>query len=214
MNNSLITKGLTEKEILDLRDCMTPVQRRYKKNEIITELSSDSNEVGIISRGLVYLVSINSEGTKSIIDYYNANDVFGSRLSPESDFNAYYIIAKTACEITFFDYEKLIRCCHKCCDKHIQLIDYLIVASVRRSQTHLDILSQRTIRNKLMYYFRLQSKSAGSPHFLIPLPMSDLADYLSADRSAMMREIKKMNEDGIITSNGKSIVLIGGSQTY
>ena len=44
--------------------------------------------------------------------------------------------------------------------------------------------------------------------FYLPLPLSDLADYLSVDRSAMMREIKKMNEENIIISEKRKITVI------
>ena len=46
-----------------------------------------------------------------------------------------------------------------------------------------------------------------SDEFEIPLSLSDLADYLSVDRSAMMREIKKMNQEGLIVSKGRSVRL-------
>ena len=37
---------------------------------------------------------------------------------------------------------------------------------------------------------------------------SDLADYLSADRCAMMRELKKMQKSGKILVDGKSITIL------
>ena len=44
-----------------------------------------------------------------------------------------------------------------------------------------------------MTFFEYIKTEKGKNTFYLPLPLSDLADYLSVDRSAMMREIKKMN---------------------
>ena len=40
------------------------------------------------------------------------------------------------------------------------------------------------------------------------MTLADVADYISVDRSAMMREIKKMNADNIICSKGQKITLL------
>jgi len=52
----------------------------------------------------------------------------------------------------------------------------------------------------------LSSKS-GSNTFKLPFTMTALADYLSVDRSAMSRELKKMKDEGLIQTN-KGIVTI------
>ena len=44
--------------------------------------------------------------------------------------------------------------------------------------------------------------------FSLPLSLSDLADYLAVDRSAMMRELKKLNNEHIIYSKGQNITIL------
>ena len=51
-------------------------------------------------------------------------------------------------------------------------------------------------------------KQSGSKHIKLPLSLTDLADYLSVDRSAMMREIKSMNDEGMISSKGRDVVIL------
>ncbi|MDE6997563.1 MAG: helix-turn-helix domain-containing protein, partial [Oscillospiraceae bacterium] len=43
--------------------------------------------------------------------------------------------------------------------------------------------------------------------FQIPFTLSALADYISADRSAMMRELKKMREEGLVAIEGRRVKL-------
>ena len=59
-----------------------------------------------------------------------------------------------------------------------------------------------------MTFFEYIKTKKGKNTFYLPLPLSDLADYLSVDRSAMMREIKKMNEENIIISEKRKITVI------
>ena len=56
-----------------------------------------------------------------------------------------------------------------------------------------------------MTFFMYLRDQSDSDKFTLPLSLSDLADYLAVDRSAMMREIKKLNERGAIRSDGNVI---------
>jgi CRP-like cAMP-binding protein len=49
-----------------------------------------------------------------------------------------------------------------------------------------------------MAYLSMQSQEAGSKSFTIPIGRVELADYISADRSAVTRELNAMRDEGII----------------
>ena len=44
--------------------------------------------------------------------------------------------------------------------------------------------------------------------FTIPYNYTDLADFLSVDRSAMMRELKLLIDEGFVEKNGSKITLL------
>ena len=46
---------------------------------------------------------------------------------------------------------------------------------------------------------------SGSDTFLLPFTLSTLADYLSIDRSAMMRELKKLREEGLVDVQRRNV---------
>ena len=71
----------------------------------------------------------------------------------------------------------------------------------------IEILSNKTIRNKLLAYFKLMSKKNKSRIIYLPYTFIDLADYLGVDRSAMYRELKNLKEEGLITITNKKIIL-------
>ena len=127
---------------------------------------------------------------------------------PESDNRIFYLSAKTNCKIDFVKYSKFTTCCEKHCSKHQRIISAYIKKSHKKSLAHTDILCQQTLRSKLLTFFEYIKTEKGKNTFYLPLPLSDLADYLSVDRSAMMREIKKMNEENIIISEKRKITVI------
>lgn len=52
----------------------------------------------------------------------------------------------------------------------------------------IDVLTKKTIREKLLEYFRAEEKENLSKVFYLKLNYTELADYLGVDRSALMRE--------------------------
>lgn len=206
VNSSL--SQLTNADFIGLRKCFAPVSRTYNRGEIITICSPENDTIGIITSGTAYLSTLNSEEQRRIIDYYQKGNVFGKHFLPDTEENLFYVMAKTNCTVEFIKYKKFITCCEKHCAKHVVLIDHMVMTTARKSLIHIDVLCQRTLRSKLMAFFEYLSAEEESKKFTLPLPLSDLADYLAVDRSAMMREIKKLNEEGIISSDKRKIVLI------
>ena len=43
------------------------------------------------------------------------------------------------------------------------------------------------------------------------MSLSNLADYLCVDRSAMMRELKKLNDEKIILSEKKTVTILNSN---
>lgn len=83
----------------------------------------------------------------------------------------------------------------------------LISDKAQALSERVDVLSRRSIREKLLCYFHQLSEKAGSRTFQLPFSLSMLADYIATDRSAMMREMKRMKEEGVLRSEGRRITL-------
>jgi len=72
---------------------------------------------------------------------------------------------------------------------------------INNKNERIEILTKKTIRDKLLEYFKIISKRNG-------MSFSELADYLAVDRSAMSRELKNLMEEGFIKKDGKKITLL------
>ena len=119
--------------------------------------------------------------------------------------------AKTKCTVLFYIYDQLKEPCTKKCEFHSSLSEHLpelILDKITDLNTRIELLTQRTTRDKLLMYFSLISTRKLSKTFELPLSLTDLADYLSVDRSAMMRELKLLKEDKMVDKIGNRIILL------
>ena len=71
-----------------------------------------------------------------------------------------------------------------------------------------NVLLGKTIRDKLLCYFRNCADEAGSDCFDLKITLTGLADLVFADRSAMMREIKKLRDDEIVKIDRKKVTML------
>jgi CRP-like cAMP-binding protein len=62
----------------------------------------------------------------------------------------------------------------------------------------VEIISKKSLREKILTYLSIQSQAQNSRYFEIPLSRQALAAYLSADRTALARELGNMKADGLI----------------
>ncbi|MBQ8965417.1 Crp/Fnr family transcriptional regulator [Ruminococcus sp.] len=207
MNKLLLENGFSIEPNGSADTCYMAHTHTYSKGEMILRHLRDTMETAIVLEGTVLLINVNSDGQKSILDICREGDAFGGGIFPEQGLGGCYAIAKTKCMISYVDYGRLIHCCGKSCDKHADLIDFLLGTAARRSVAHIDILSRRTIREKLLTVFDYFLDKDKRTEQTLPVSLSELADYLCCDRSAMMREIKRLNDAGIISSRGNKITL-------
>lgn len=110
-----------------------------------------------------------------------------------------------------FLYDDIHVKCKSNCKFHTALVSSLLELVLSNSvhqNTRIEILSKRTIREKLLAYFSILSSKTFSKNITLPFSLTNLADYLSVDRSAMMREIKSLIDEGFISKNGNKIKLL------
>ncbi|MEE3361961.1 MAG: Crp/Fnr family transcriptional regulator [Anaerovoracaceae bacterium] len=195
--------------------CFAPVFRKFKRGETIMQYEGgEPKTISVMVLGTARLEIIDEDGEAFNLESYRRGDVFGELFALPLENLGYSVIATSDCTIMNVDYHHFISPCEKTCDHHTTLISNLFIMTAQKSQElalHLTILSQNCIRAKLMTYLRYARSCADATddqEFEIPMSLSQLADYIRADRSSMMREIKAMKSDGLIESKARSFRLL------
>jgi len=136
-------------------------------------------------------------------------EIFGTVTSSINSEEVSYI-TKEDTQITFIEYEDITNDEIIKTDFYIIFIKNLIKILSEQLSTknnRIELLTKKTTRDKLLAYFNFLSQKKGSKTFIIPMTFTELASYLSVDRSAMTREIKYLKEEGFINTNNKKITL-------
>ena len=68
-------------------------------------------------------------------------------------------------------------------------------------------LSNKTIKDKVLSYCSLLVNHTGSTTITIPMSYTSLAQYLCVDRSALMRELKRLSDKNILKVNKRVVTV-------
>ena len=199
-----IFKNMTSNEIDNALKSLGARRISFRKEHIIVSNLVDDDLIGVIINGQASIVSYDYFGNRDIIDNLEYDAVFGKPFSYIS--NDVSIIAATDCEVLFIDYHLLMK------DSKYDQIKYninrLLTNKIYSLYEKIEILSKRTIKEKLLSYFNNLSRKYNKKTFNLPITYIELADYLSVDRSAMTREIKKLKDEKKIKTDGKKITIL------
>ena len=184
--------------------------KEFQTDDIITTFQPDRNQLCILLDGEAQLITYDKNGNKKILYYYRKNDVFGEALFKIYEDKELFVQAKKKSSVLFFPYDLAERCPENNCIYHIELLKNLpdlIINYISAQNERLELLTKKSVREKLLTFFENQALEANNNTFTLPFSLVDLSDYLMIERTAMMREIKRMKDEGIIKKNKNKFTL-------
>lgn len=183
---------------------------KYTKGINIIDYMDRTNSIGIIESGSIDIIQTDYDGNETLIDSLHNNDIFGSTIYSIVLSDECSIVTKENTIVTFIDYREIENAEFIKSDFYITFVQNLLAIIFEQmsiKNKRIDILTKKTIRNKLLTYFRQLSKEQGTKSITLPFSLSHLARFISVDRSAMIRELKYLKEEGIIEQKTKKIRL-------
>ena len=72
----------------------------------------------------------------------------------------------------------------------------------------IQLLTQKTLRGKLMTYFIQLSRENNNKVFKISFTRDQLARYVCSERSSVCRELGRMQDEGLVRIDGNTITLM------
>ena len=193
------------------KNCTNIQKKHFSKGQVITSYIEKRNQFCILVSGNADLVRYDLNGNRTIIEHFSKNNIFGEVFYTVTTNNELLVEAREKCTVIIYSYNNIHTKCKHNCKFHQTLsenLPELILQKVTDLNMRIELLTKRSTRDKLLSYFSLISTRKLSKSFVLPFTLTDLADYLSVDRSAMMREMKLLKEDGLIQKNGNTITLL------
>jgi len=188
-------------------------RKSYSAKKNIIHEGDDPHSLYYIIKGSVSVQTENDEGSEIILAYLNAGDFFGEAGLFKDDFDrSAQIVAKSTCEIAEISYVQFRKLVDE--DPEFlfmlsgQIFDRLIKTSQKvRDLIFLDV-SGRIARTLL----ELSQQPDAMTHpdgMQIKITRQDIAKIVGCSREMAGRVLKELEEDGLITAHGKTIVIIG-----
>ena len=182
----------------------------YQKGVNIAYLFKDKESIGLVIEGSLDIIRIDYNGTRTIIETIYEDEILGTSLTSLLS-NDYEIITKEDTKILWLDYKVILGINDTKYSYYNQFIKNLLMIALEKNtlkNERIEILTQKTIRNKLLEYFRIEALKNRSKIIYLKSTWQDLADYLAIDRCAMTRELKYLKEEGFISVKGRVITLL------
>ena len=181
--------------------------KSYQKDEFILKAGDFIFNTGIILKGEISIISEDFWGNKNIISTLSEGNIFAEIFSLKNNIPLNVsVISNEDSTILFINVNEII-------NKTRNFIFIKNLMNIISTKTLMlnrknELLSKRTIREKVMTFLSQQAISANNNSFKIPFSREEMANFLAVDRSALSRELSKMKKEGIITYNKNNFTLI------
>lgn len=206
LEQSPLFQDISLAEYRRIMDCSRARHRSFRADERICDLSAAvREEVGVLERGRAALVRIDEAGISTVLEELEPGGVFGLPFAGPA-WDSVEVVCRTPCDVLFIDYAYILKRCERACAHHSLLVRNMLRLTADKAQSlaeRIDVLTRRSIREKLLCCFRQLARKEGGDSFTLPFSLSALADYIATDRSAMMRELKRLREEGLVRSEGR-----------
>lgn len=202
-------QGLSDFEVIleKMSKCVNAKKKTFMNGETILSFGNKRKIIGIILSGNADLRKIDIKGFETILENLSKGDIF-SEMFIEINDDPTYLVATKETEVLFIDYYHIFNDCKINCLNHKIVVNTIIDMLMHKTvqlNNKISILSSRTTGEKILSY--LQTEAKGNRKVTINYSLQELADYLCVDRSAMMREIKKLIDEKKIKKEGRTFTI-------
>jgi len=202
LQKNALFKNFDMHDLESILKCLSANVDSYNKKDVVLLQGDHVHFVGIVLSGSIQIIKEDMEGNINILAYLGVNDIFAETFACADIYECPVTVqAIEDCEILFIDYKRIIKTCHKSCIFHSRLIENMLSLIAKKNITlsqKIEILSKRTIREKILAFFNTQIQMTHSKKISIPYNREGLANFLCVDRSALSRELCNMSDEGLI----------------
>ena len=204
-------KTLDETRLLqfknNLSSCVNVKRKMFYNKDLILSYAPIKKKIGFITYGKANIVKMDKNGNTTIMRDLKENDIFSNLFFQDSE-DEIYIMSNGETEVIFIDYYTILKNCNKQCPFHNKLVlalfDLLILDNKQQNEK-IELLSKRTVEEKILYF--LKQRMNENNIFKVTTSYKAISEYLFVDRSNLMRELKKMEDKGLIEKHDKTIII-------
>lgn len=202
LQQSMLFRGMTELEITKALQVLEAHEKSFQKGETLLIAGTITERMGLVLEGSVTIESNDAWGNRTIISHVGQGQVFAETYALlENEPMLVDVTASEDCRVFFLRSGRIQSLKNSLEPWTLKYITNLLTISMHKNL----ILSGRsfhtapkTIRGRVMAYLNSVSLQKHSREFDIPFDRQQLADYLNLERSALSKELGKIQKDKLI----------------
>ena len=203
IQTTVLFRGMSNAETNDALNALSAREKSYRKGDVLLLAGDTTDEMGLVLEGSVTVESNDIWGNRTILSLVEPGGFFAETYAYLS--NEPLLVDVTAnenCRILFLRIGSIqTQSAKDTASWQKKLIYNLLTISFHKNL----VLSGRsfhtapkTVRGRLMSYLNAVSLKQGITEFDISFNRQQLADYLNVERTALSKELGKMQKDGIL----------------
>jgi len=209
LEHSDMFRGIDAGALPALLDAMRARVVRFAKGETIYRVGDDVLESALVLEGTVIVDASDDEGDDTNMNMLRRGDEFGAYIVLSGSMRSpMHVYAGTRCVIMMYDLlavrDKPVRD-----GNEAKLVNNTMLIFARKCvylYQKVRIYGKKRIRGRIRLY--LMSLPEVDGEVTLPMNRTALAAYLGVDRTALAREVTRMQEEGLISVNKRRVRLL------
>lgn len=196
-------RGISAQALEEMAEALRMHEERYRKDELILRAGTLTQSLGIVLAGSVTIESNDAWGTRTILGFAGKGEAFAETyaLLPKEPLLV-DVRSHESCCILFIRISLLAHYAEAQKLWATQLSQNLLMNAVKKNLTlsrRSFLIASKSVREKVMAYLNAESIKHKANMFEIPFNRQQLADYLNVERTALSKELSRMQADGYIS---------------
>ena len=202
--------GIKDEQLADAIKLLNGRIKKVIKDDYIVQLGGTIQYAGLLLKGKIESSFQNESFDQITMHTFTGGYLFGEGLVINHAKNSpVQVRAVEDSVVLFIDLEMIYAAANNSPVRNIlarNLIKSLAKKNLILNQK-VRILSQKSLRDRIFIYLRTLPKDRDG-YVKIPFTQTALAEYLGVNRSALSRELGRMQNEGLLVIDGKKIKII------
>lgn len=221
LRNTMLFKGLTEEEIAAALQALQAREKSFQKGSLLLQAGTVTERMGLVLEGSVTIENIDVWGNRAILSHVSRGQFFAETYALlDREPLLVDVLANENCRILFLRVGSLRQLKMQLQSKAGSAAENTwtpkLLLNLLAITAHKNLVlsgrsfhtSPKTIRGRVMSYLTSVSLKTGSREFDIPFDRQQLADYLNLERSALSKELGRMQREKILTTRKNHFILL------
>lgn len=202
-------EGIGDEQLSDAIKLLNGRIKKVEKDEFIVKLGGSLQNAGLLLKGRIESSFQNESFDQITMHTFSGGYLFGEALVINGAKNSpVQVRAVDDCIVLFIDLERIYTVNDDSPIRSV-LINNLIKSLAKKNlilNQKVRILSQKSLRDRILIYLKALPQDKDG-YVKIPFTQTALAEHLGVNRSALSRELGRMQNEGILISDSMRMKL-------